>query len=67
MFILNFIKILKGYMESTMEATTSMTTPPEQVDSLLQMFADEAGLNIGGQLDGAGQVGSNVPEKKGII
>lgn len=26
-----------GYMESTMENTTSMTTPPEQVDNLIQV------------------------------
>ena len=29
--------IVTGYMESAMEATTSMSTPPEQVDSLIQV------------------------------
>jgi charged multivesicular body protein 1 len=29
--------VRSGYMESTMEATTSMTTPPEQVDSLISV------------------------------
>jgi charged multivesicular body protein 1 len=34
----NFIfSLLIGYMESTMEATTSMSTPPEQVDQLIQV------------------------------
>lgn len=41
-----------------MESTTSMTTPPEQVDSLIQMVADEAGLQLAGKLDTAGPVGS---------
>jgi charged multivesicular body protein 1 len=56
-----------GYMESTMENTTSMTTPPEQVDSLIQMVADEAGLVLAGKLDTAGPVGSGgaVVEEKG--
>lgn len=26
-----------GYMESTMDATTSMTTPPEEVDNLMKV------------------------------
>jgi charged multivesicular body protein 1 len=54
-------------MESTMEATTSMTTPPEEVDNLIQMVAEQAGLDLGGQLDNAGEVGTKVPEKKGNI
>mmetsp|Transcript_19759 Transcript_19759/g.19086 ORF Transcript_19759/g.19086 Transcript_19759/m.19086 type:complete len:203 (-) Transcript_19759:221-829(-) len=54
--------VRSGYMESTMEATTSMSTPPEQVDSLIQMVADEAGLQVGGMLDKAGPVGNAIPE-----
>ncbi len=46
-----------------MESTSAMTTPPEQVDQLIQMVADEAGLNVAGQLDGAGTVGTKVPEQ----
>lgn len=53
-----------GYMESTMENTTSMTTPPEQVDQLIQMVADEAGLQVAGQLDNAGPVGNSLPVQK---
>ena len=30
--------VKSGYMESTMESTTSMTTPPEQVDDLIQVI-----------------------------
>jgi charged multivesicular body protein 1 len=29
--------VRSGYMESTMESTTSLTTPPEQVDALIQV------------------------------
>lgn len=29
--------VRSGYMESTMEATTAMSTPPEQVDQLIQV------------------------------
>ncbi|KAJ1427346.1 Snf7-domain-containing protein [Ochromonadaceae sp. CCMP2298] len=43
--------VRSGYMESTMESTTSMTTPPEEVDTLMKMVADEAGLELAGQLD----------------
>jgi charged multivesicular body protein 1 len=53
--------VRSGYMESTMEATTAMTTPPEQVDSLIQMVAEEAGLQLAGELDNAGPVGTGAP------
>uniref|UniRef100_A0A7S3HAK8 Uncharacterized protein n=1 Tax=Spumella elongata TaxID=89044 RepID=A0A7S3HAK8_9STRA len=46
--------VRSGYMESTMDATTSMTTPPEDVDNLMRMVADEAGLQLAGQLDAPG-------------
>jgi charged multivesicular body protein 1 len=52
------------YMESTMQMTTSMTTPPEQVDSLIQMVADEAGLQVAWELDSAGAVGTAKPQKE---
>ena len=43
--------VKSAYMESTMDSTTSMATPPDQVDQLIQMVADEAGLKLAGQLD----------------
>lgn len=30
--------VRSGYMEDTMEATTAMSTPPEQVDNLIQVL-----------------------------
>ena len=55
-----------GYMESTMATTTAQSTPPQQVDQLIQMVADEAGLTIAGQLDGAGSTGSQLPSPNPI-
>ena len=56
--------VRSGYMEGAMEASTSMSTPPEQVDSLIQMVADEAGLQVGGMLDNVGAVGKGLPAAK---
>mmetsp|Transcript_1493 Transcript_1493/g.2390 ORF Transcript_1493/g.2390 Transcript_1493/m.2390 type:complete len:196 (+) Transcript_1493:154-741(+) len=51
--------VRSGYMEETMDATTAMSTPPEQVDSLIQEVADHAGLKLEGMLDSAGPVGTH--------
>ena len=45
-------------MESSIESTTAQSTPPQQVDQLIQLVADEAGLSIVGQIDEAGSIGS---------
>ena len=55
--------VRSGYMESTMESTTAMTTPPEQVDALIQMVAEEAGLKLAGELDSAGPIGTGLPHQ----
>jgi charged multivesicular body protein 1 len=52
------------YMTNAMEASTSMTTPPEQVDTLIQMVAEEAGLQVGQDLDKVGAVGNTLPQKE---
>mmetsp|Transcript_66849 Transcript_66849/g.131561 ORF Transcript_66849/g.131561 Transcript_66849/m.131561 type:complete len:207 (+) Transcript_66849:38-658(+) len=46
--------VRSGYMESTMASTTSMTTPPEEVENLMKMTADEAGLEIASSMESAG-------------
>lgn len=48
-------------MENAMEATTSLSTPPEDVDKLIQMVADEHGLKVSTQMDSIGNVGTSVP------
>jgi charged multivesicular body protein 1 len=56
--------VKSGYMEGAMEASTAMSTPPDQVDSLIAMVADEAGLDAAMALDGLGEVGTHVPAKE---
>lgn len=46
--------VRSGYMESAMDSTTCMSTPPEEVDKLISMVADEAGLQLSEQLEHAG-------------
>lgn len=40
------LDVQTSYMESTMSDTTALTTPQDQVDSLINQVADEAGLEI---------------------
>ncbi|KAG5176289.1 Snf7-domain-containing protein [Tribonema minus] len=54
--------VVAGYMENSMGATTAMSTPADQVDQLIQMVADEHGLEVASQLDDAGKVGAAVPQ-----
>lgn len=54
--------VKSGFMESAMEASTSLSTPPEDVDRLIQMVADEHGLKVSTQLDVIGTVGTTVPQ-----
>jgi len=44
-------------MESAMSSTTTITAPENQVDSLMQQVADEAGLELNMELP-AGETGS---------
>jgi charged multivesicular body protein 1 len=53
--------VKSGYMEGAMESTTAMSTPPDEVDKLIQMVADEAGLDTAMALDELGEVGTHVP------
>ncbi|TMW69363.1 hypothetical protein Poli38472_001519 [Pythium oligandrum] len=55
------LDVRAAYMEGAMSNGTSMTTPVDQVDDLIQMVADENGLKVAGQLDSAGMVGTELP------
>lgn len=55
--------VRSNYMESTMDATTMMSTPPDQVDQLIQMVADEAGLKVKDSLDSSA-VPTGVPQSQ---
>ena len=39
--------VRSGYMEGAMESSTSMTTPPEQVDSLIQVSVVAVCMEMG--------------------
>ncbi|CAM9646677.1 unnamed protein product [Phaeothamnion confervicola] len=56
------LDVRSAYMENAMADTTATATPQEQVDGLIQMVADEAGLELGNALDDAGAVGTTVPQ-----
>lgn len=47
-------------MDDAMGAATTLTTPKDQVDLLIQQVADEAGLEISDQLAAAGSVPSTI-------
>ena len=49
------------YMEGTMNATTAMSTPAEQVDTLIGRVADEHNLALGDAFTQAGPVGKKTP------
>ena len=50
------------YMEGSMNATTATSTPAEQVDSLIQLVADENNLELGDAFASAGPVGKKIPK-----
>jgi hypothetical protein len=43
-----------------MDSTTAMSTPPEQVDNLIKMVADEHGLSVGETLQTPGMAAPQV-------
>jgi charged multivesicular body protein 1 len=55
--------VRSGYMENAMSNSTASATPAEEVDNLIQMVADENGLEVGGMMDDVGAVGVGVPQK----
>uniref|UniRef100_A0A8C4IEZ6 Charged multivesicular body protein 1b n=1 Tax=Dicentrarchus labrax TaxID=13489 RepID=A0A8C4IEZ6_DICLA len=51
------LDVQTAHMEDTMSSSTTLTTPQNQVDSLLHEMADEAGLDLNMELP-QGQTGS---------
>uniref|UniRef100_G3QAG5 Charged multivesicular body protein 1B n=1 Tax=Gasterosteus aculeatus aculeatus TaxID=481459 RepID=G3QAG5_GASAC len=51
------LDVQTAHMEDTMSSTTTLTTPQNQVDSLMHELADEAGLDLNMELP-QGQTGS---------
>jgi charged multivesicular body protein 1 len=54
------LDVQTSYMESTMSDTTALTTPQDQVDTLISQVADENGLEIS-QKVGQGNVPAATP------
>eukprot|EP01041_Mallomonas_annulata_P003665 gene3665-7304_t len=46
------LDVQSNFMEKTMATTTAMATPPDQVDNLMRLAADEAGLQYSELMDG---------------
>jgi len=50
------------YMDDAMNSTTASTTPADQVDTLIQIVADENQLELGEAFNDVGPVGKKVPQ-----
>lgn len=55
------LDVKTGYMEQTMNSTTAVSTPAEQVDELISKVADENNLELGEAFTEAGPVGTKTP------
>ena len=56
------LDVRSAYMEGAISGATAASTPEEDVDSLIQMVADEHGLEWQGELDAAGKVANGMPQ-----
>jgi len=56
------LDVKSSYMDDTMAATTSSSTPVEQVDELVKMVADQNSLELGEAFSDLGPIGAKVPE-----
>jgi charged multivesicular body protein 1 len=56
--------VKSAYMEGAMEASTSLSTPPEEVELLIRKVADEHGLTVSTQMDTIGSVSTSLPAGK---
>jgi charged multivesicular body protein 1 len=55
------LDVKTGYMESTMNATTAVSTPAEQVDDLIAQVADANNLELGEAFTEAGPIKAKLP------
>jgi charged multivesicular body protein 1 len=54
------LAVQSSYMESAMHNSTALTTPEDQVVSLMQQVADENGLDLKNQLGSLSPAASNL-------
>ncbi|GBG28184.1 Charged multivesicular body protein 1 [Hondaea fermentalgiana] len=58
------LDVRSAYMTEAMDSTTAGVTPESEVSELIQMVADEHGLQVAGDLDDAGVVSTKTPAAK---
>ena len=58
------LDVKTGYMEATMNSTTAVSTPAEQVDELIGKVADENNLQLGDAFAEAGPIRKETPQIK---
>lgn len=56
------LDVRSAYMEGAISGATAASTPEEEVDSLIQMVADEHGLAVSGEMDAAGKVSNTIAQ-----
>jgi charged multivesicular body protein 1 len=56
------LEVRTAYMEGTMSSSTATSTPEDEVDGLIKMVADEHGLQLMDDFNGAGVVGTKTVE-----
>ena len=61
------LDVRAAYMEGAMDQTTATTTPEQDVNTLIQMVADEHGLQLAADLDDAGLVSSKPVENEAAV
>ncbi|BFZ61233.1 hypothetical protein YB2330_002292 [Saitoella coloradoensis] len=60
------LDVQSSYLENAMGSTTATATPQEGVDLLMQQVADEAGLELNQELDGAAPVKTKIAAKPDV-
>jgi len=55
------LDVRSAYMDQAMDQTTSGATPESEINELIQMVADEHGLELSQELDNAGIVSTKKP------
>jgi len=56
--------VRSGYMENAMSNSTASATPADEVDTLIQMVAEQNGLELNEKFGEAGAVGTGIGQKQ---
>jgi len=61
------LDVRAAYMEDAIGGATALSAPDDEVNQLIQVVADEAGLELGDQLENAGRIGNTVPAPVQVV